>query len=622
MFGGFTLSSASGPSFGPKQNTLFNNDDFYLGGEEDFFELDPYIILVKGHITKSRESGELIDQSQLAQTIVEYYERYGEMFYEKFDGLFFIVLYHKDTKELRLCNNRYLTTSCYYYLDQDKLLFSDSLGQVAGELQKQNPHFGSVRSFISNGFTITDQTQVENIKKMLPSFSIAASSKGVDFKNHWDNEFKFDRKPFDNVEAHLDRYEEVYRKGIKEFLTVNKTKELGSLLSGGHDTSFCVIQASKVHDKPVHCYTSTFPGWAFDEEDYARNICEKNKGIFRPIPFLPEDLDYMVSLIRTNEEPVVGSSLPLHKIALVAANEVDTMLGGDGGDTLWGEYYPVQEYHRYVKNMPLSMRKLCHKASKFLRDTTDWERFWELEHVASLFTDDDYYDGFMRKLCTYRHYTDDAQKELFTPDVFAKSSVEPSMHEVKFTKDNFANTLIEGKLFNAFYTYQSFHTYKSMNHFGLPLYFPTVNKDVMDLITSLPWEWVNGGTTFHRLTNNKSINRKFHKMALSRYLRKDEIYNRSFDIPWYNILRPRKEVLRLLRKRLVNRGWYNESFINQLFDDFESQHVKEHELLELKHHGYRIFTLLSLEIWCMEYLDGKNTENPDQKIPLEDYLAL
>jgi glutamate dehydrogenase (NADP+) len=77
---------------------------------------------------------------------------------------------------------------------------------------------------------------------------------------------------------------------------------------------------------------------------------------------------------------------------------------------LWGEYYPVAEYHRYVKNSPLFLRRFFHSISTVLRDVFDWERFWELEHVASLFTEDNYYNDFMRKLCTYRHFTDEMQK--------------------------------------------------------------------------------------------------------------------------------------------------------------------------------------------------------------------
>ena len=150
----------------------------------------------------------------------------------------------------------------------------------------------------------------------------------------------------------------------------------------------------------------------------------------------------------------------------------------------------------------------------------------------------------------------------------------------------------------------------------------TINKEVMDFITTLPSDYINGGNSFQRLTNNKKINRRFHKETLSKYLAPSEIYNRSFDIPWYNILRPRPELLKQLLIRLKKRGWYQKETLDRLFREFMSQNIKQNELLELKHHGYRIFTLLSQEVWAIEYLDGRFTDNPDQKINLEEYLKL
>jgi asparagine synthase (glutamine-hydrolysing) len=297
------------------------------------------------------------------------------------------------------------------------------------------------------------------------------------------------------------------------------------------------------------------------------------------------------------------------------------MLGGDGGDTLWGEYYPVAEFHRYIQHAPKFLRELLYQGAKGLRKITDWERFWELEHVSELFRKDNYYDDFLRRLCTYRHFSDEFQDSLLNKDVFGGVKPARSSLELEFNKDNFEEMLIEAKLFNAFYTYMSFFTYNSMESNGLNLYFPTINKDLIDFITSLPKEWVNGGTTFHRLTNHKSINRKFHKHALARYLKTEEIYNRSFDMPWYMILKPRVDVLEKLLMRLKDRGWYNNLELEKLFSEFRTQNVKDYELLELKHHGYRVYTLLALEIWCMEFIDGGIEKSYDSNISLEEYLS-
>ena len=578
-------------------------------------------ILIEGSIERVGSEYKL-QKERLYELVNNYYLEFGFDFHKKIDGHYLICIHDHLKKITSIYNNRYQATQLYYAETPNSIIFSKNISDfLKVESCDTSPHFGSIRSFVSNGFTMSDQTQLKGVKKLLPSFRIIIPEGEKSYlENHWSEEFDFQRQPIKDLENHLDAYESLYARNIENFLHTHPTKQLGTLLSGGHDTSFTMIQSSKVFDKPIHAFTATFPGWAFDESSFAKNICEKNGGVFHQVPFEPSDLDYIVGLIRANEEPVVGSSLPLHRCAQVASEFVDTMLAGDGGDTLWGEYYPVAEVHRYIKYLPLAMRKLLMSLSQGLVKTFDWERFWELEHVLSLFCQENYYNDFMRRLCTYRHFTDDFQSRLFNPEILSDSDIPRSALEVPFNRDNFSEALIEGKLFNAFYTYQSFHTTKSMEHFGLNFYMPNINQELMSFITRLPENFVNGGTTFHRLTNNKTVNRRFHKLALSRHLKREEIYNRSFDIPWYNILKPRQYVLELLEKRLLQRGWYQESTLKSLFKEFREQRVKDYELLELKHHGYRIFTLLSLEVWTTEYIDGRMTESFNEKIPLEDYL--
>jgi asparagine synthase (glutamine-hydrolysing) len=588
----------------------------------EFRQIEDLSIHIQGRITGVYDveiDYELYKDKEY-ELISKLYKEYGKEFHKYLNGHFIIFI--KTMSGVSIYNNRYNSTNLYYYFDDNYFIYSKKLKILLNHLPVERKIDKTVlKTFLSNGWNPTDKTLFKGIFKILPTYRIIATNK-VEIENHWNEELSFDRKPFGNLEKHMDEYESIYRNGIKEYTSSKGTQELGTLLSGGHDTSFALIQGSKVHDKPMHSFTVTFPGWAFDEGPFAKNLSNKFNSIHHEVPFKPEDLDYMPSLIVANEEPVVGSSLPLHLCSKEAANHVDTMLGGDGGDTMWGEYFPVAEFHRYIKNLPLSSRKLIHNFSAGLRKTFDWERLWELEHVSELFAHEDMYDSLLRRLCTYRHFSDDFIDQLLKKDEFSNTSFARSSLELLYNKDNFADMLIESKLFNGFYNYQAYHTHKSVEHFGMELYLPTINRDFLRFITDLPMEWVNGGTTFHRLTNSHSINRRFHKKVLSRYLKKEEIFSRSFDIPWYNILRPRAELLNKLKKRLIARGWFNTDIIESMFSEFLSQKVKDYELLELKHHGYRIFTLLSLEIWCIEYLDERNTTNYDDKVTLEDYLSI
>ncbi len=573
----------------------------------------------EGHIWRFLNTSVPFQKNDPLGSFLELFEKHGESFVSHIDGMFLLLFAPKNEK-MFLVNNRQQASRLYYAETKDGLFFSGSFKQLLLDSKiSREPNFSSIRSFLANGFTISHETQLKNVHKLLPADYFVFHNSSWERKTYWPGDMRFDRRPFKNLEAHLDEYERLYRSGIQRFLEGKNPKSVGSLLSGGHDTSYLVAQASQVVRSPLHTYTVTFPGWKFDEAEYAKNVAEKFRTKHYPIPFGPEYLDKMLGLILANEEPVVGSSLPLHVLAEAAGKQVDTLLGGDGGDTLWAEYHPVAEYHRLTHRLPMFAKKALHGAAKAARNITDWERFWELEFVAELFTDPNYNEDFLRKLCTYRHFSDSVQNDVLAPELL-RAPYARSHLEIPFHNKTFANALIEGKLYNGFFTYQAFHTAKIAQYFGMELFLPTIDKELMGFICSLPNEWVNGGTALHRLSNNKTHNRRFHKKALSRYFKREEIYNRSFDIPWYNILRPRKVLLERLLARLQARGWYQPAALNRIFQEFMTQHIKDHELLELKHHGYRIFTLLSLEIWCMEYLDGRFSSD-DKNLVLEEYLA-
>ncbi|CBW27751.1 putative asparagine synthetase [Halobacteriovorax marinus SJ] len=593
------------------ESSLLGKDYFFVANKK-LYENEQFSLLLCGTITNFLTE---VRSEDNFSNLLELYQRYGNFFYKYIDGPFFIMLWDKSTQKLILANNRHQTSNLYYSFEDSTLYFSDSLEKINSALKSDNPFMPSIRSFLSNGFTYSDKTQIQNISKLLPTFSLIFEKGKLEVINHWDEEINFTKREITNLDDRLNEYENTYQNVLKSYLTKNVGKNIGCLLSGGHDTSFAAIQLSKLNLSKVSAYTVTFPNWAFNEEEHARNIAEKFGIDFCPVPFLPKHLDDIVELIHAVEEPVVGVALPLFILSMKAKEDgIDIIVGGDGGDTMWGEYYPVGEIHRYIKFLPLPCRKLLHLCSKALAKITDWERFWELEHVLSIFAQRDYYDQFMRKLCTYRHFNDPVLRDLFSPESYGGGEISRSILEVPFRRDNFNEALIEGKLFNAFYTYMGFSQTKLMKFLKIDFFMPTVQKPIIDFITALPSLWINGGNTFQRLTNNKKINRKFHKKALSRYLSKDEIYNRSFDIPWHLILRPREDILTELEHALIRRGWYNKTYLKSLFKEFKEQKVKEDELLELKTHGYRIFTLLSLEIWCQLFLDKKSYSSFDGNV--------
>lgn len=626
-FNFIAVPSKNSPNI-PNLGNTFTLANGLIASACPFVKIQSYSVFIAGKILSILpDDCKLPDYTNKSEELAaRLYGKYGSDFYSLLDGNFLILLYDENKNKFWIFNNRYQATSLYYYLDDNIFIFANSLERLLSILPFK-PLFEkkSIPSFLNTGFSWTEKTQFKNVFRLLPACGLQVKEKKIDLIHHWDKEFVFNRKPFKDIENKLDEYERLFSASIKNFLDRNNPKEVGCFLSGGHDTSFVFIQAAKLLKKPIHTFTVSFKNFGFDEGPKAKYLTDMFGGIHHKVIVENKHLDLIPRMIKIVEEPLSGGSFPIFVCCLEVSKYVDSVLTGDGGDTLWGEYYPVAEWHKYLKHLPYFVRKLIHNMNKTLLKFNDWERFWESEHVFSLFAEKNMYGNFFRRLCSYRHFDDEFLKRLLNPEAFKNNSVNKCALDIKFNRNNFFDALVETKMFYGLYQYMIPPTQKPLESFGVKFFPPYLNFKIINFINSLPEGWLNGGTSFRKLAND-AHKRRFHKKALLRYLPQKYVYSaqQSLDVPFHSFLNDRPQILSKLLTRLKKRRWFNDYELEKIFNEFPKQKAKPYELCELKNHGYRIFCLLTLEIWCMEFLDrdSKQKRIINEDIPLEDYLFL
>ncbi len=611
---------------GRKNKLKFGGDNYTLKldkgkilSKQPIVKINEYSIILIGKILDTYNKFDLKNQEK---TIVRLYKKYENKLATKLEGEYLIILYNNKTKVLKIFNNRYEATNFYYYLDKNLFVFADTLKNLLHNLPIK-PEFDlkSIPTFLDTGFSSTEKLPLLNTYRLLPTQVITVKENHFESTDNWKFEFNFNRKPFNNPRKKITEYETLFRNSIKSYIKKYNPKSIGLFLSGGHDTSFVYLETAEIFKKPIHTFTAHFKGFGFDETPKAKYVTELKHGTHHTIEITPEHLDYIPELVWAMEEPIAGASLPAHIMAKEAQKYVDVIFTGDPGDTLWGEYYPVAEWHKYLKYLPYLFRKLLHLMSKTTLKISDWERLWELEHMLWLFSEKDLYKNFMERLCTYRHFRDDYLEKILNKDVFENIEKNSCGINVPFNRKNFDDMLIEAKMLYGVYVYNLPLNQKTVEYHNLNFYAPYLNKRLFDFINSLPHDWLNSGSSFQKLTN-QGIKRKFHKMTLMKHLPKRFVFGmqQSFDVPWHTLFNNRPKILKNLLRRLKNRGWYNNKALENLFEEFPNQEVSPHEIIQLQHHGYRIYSLLLLEVWSMLFLDDFKNKKP-KKMPLEEFLA-
>ncbi len=150
---------------------------------------------------------------------------------------------------------------------------------------------------------------------------------------------------------------------------------LGSLLSGGIDSSLITALMQARSDRPVKTFTIGFEAEAYDESADARKVAA-HLGTDHTELFVTPDqvLDLVKNLPVLYDEPFADASqLPTHLVAELTRRHVTVCLTGDGGDETFGGYnrhFWAPAIWDKISTLPPALRHLGAEAIRLLAPGT------------------------------------------------------------------------------------------------------------------------------------------------------------------------------------------------------------------------------------------------------------
>ena len=249
-------------------------------------------------------------------------------------------------------------------------------------------------------------------------------------------------------------------------------RPLGLFLSGGVDSTTIASRLAATGHSGLRAFCAAFPGSSYDESPYA-NATANALGFPISDVAIPTTIrDDFATIVAALDEPFADpSAFPTWYLARTASTEVKVVLGGDGGDELFGGYKRVTKHLRNrwrgALRMPLptladpkpkGWRKLASELS------LDWESAYALRFSGLTPNQRRFLQPGMRHLPA--HYWR-------KPDVDATSPAE------RLLRWDFANFLPEYALRKS--------DLCTMAH-GLELRAPLLDHRFVDAIVALPRE--------------------------------------------------------------------------------------------------------------------------------------
>ncbi|MEO7963139.1 MAG: asparagine synthase (glutamine-hydrolyzing), partial [Gemmatimonadaceae bacterium] len=275
------------------------------------------------------------------EVIIHLYEELGERCLERLNGMFSFAIWDSRQQRLFAARDRIGIKPFYWAMAGDTLLFaSEPKAILSTGMVDVEPDAHGLEEYLTFQFCLGERTLFRDIRKLEPGHYLTfrpGRDRAPAEVCYWDYSYELD---FQHTEEYFrEQLVSVLNDSIK--LQLRSDVPVGAHCSGGIDSSTVVSIAARHYPNTFHTFTGAFrEGPQYDETRYARAVAENVKAEYHEIwPSAKEFTDTLPWLIYMMDEPAAGPGLfPQYMVSKLARQHVKVVLGGQGGDELFGGY--------------------------------------------------------------------------------------------------------------------------------------------------------------------------------------------------------------------------------------------------------------------------------------------
>jgi asparagine synthase (glutamine-hydrolysing) len=540
---------------------------------------------------------ELSRTAGLAKTLADQWRAKGEQVFKDLGGAFALcILLERDgDNEAVLATDRMGTYPISFDATDRRLIFGSSTDSILlhpaanGRVSSQ-----SIYDYVYFHMVPGPESIYEAQKRLLPGEYLLYRNGRPEICSYWEMRFlENEMRPFQELKHD---FLEVLHSSVREAVD---GQQVGAFLSGGTDSSTIAGVLGEVTGQPARTYSIGFDASGYDEMEYARIAARHFSTRHQEYYVTPDDIVTAIPQIAAVFDQPFGNSsaIPTYYCARMAqADGLSRMLGGDGGDELFGGNvrYAKQHLFSLYEQAPSLLRSALIEPIVFgvpgggavplIRKARSYIEQASIPMPA--------------RTETYNLLGRYGREAVFTPEFLSAISLnhpEDLLDEIYH--QNGARSLINKMLaFDRKFTLADNDlpkVAKGCELAGIQAVFPLISDEVVAFSLRLEPQLKLKGTKL----------RYFFKEALRGFLPDDIITKQKhgFGLPYGIWLRHHKPLQELaadslsdLRSRNIVRG----DFIEKLL----GHHLDEHA----GYHGTMVWVLLMLEQWFKQRRDSRN----------------
>src|SRR5829696_6062479 len=283
-------------------------------------------LVAKGHRFRTRSDTE---------ALVHLYEEHGEHMVARLRGMFAFAIWDRSRQRLLLARDHFGQKPLFYTEQAGRLTFASEIKALLADdpsLAELSPH--ALDQYLTMRFVHPPETFFARVRSLPPAHYMVWEKGRSRIERYWDLMYG-PKWTYSEAET-LDRIDELLAETVK--LHLLSDVPVGAFLSGGLDSTLIASYTAKILGSELRTFSMGIPYRDLNELPYAAAVAAKygtQHHAEEVTPSVVEDLPRLVSAL---DEPADPLSICLLHLARMTARHVKVVLGGDGGDELFGGY--------------------------------------------------------------------------------------------------------------------------------------------------------------------------------------------------------------------------------------------------------------------------------------------
>lgn len=529
-------------------------------------------------------------QNQEGLLLWRLYLTFGDSFIDMLRGAFAFAMWDRHRREMLVVTDAFGIRPVVYAENDGNLTAASRIKYLLNDRKIDtaiDPE--AVYHYLFFQAICSPLTIYRSIRKLPPGEALKLSSDQLKKFPYYDIRYRPDERRR-NESCWRQAIYEAVKKAVAVYVPLSETEHTGCYLSGGTDSSSVAGFYTQISDTAAKTFSIGFDEAAYNELDYA-HLAARHFGTKQfDYCVTPQDvLDLILEIPLLYDEPFGNASVvPAYYCAKLAKTSgVDILLGGDGGDEIFGGN------ERYVKNLVFSF---YHRFPAYLRTGVLEPLLANMPHNPLIFKAKRYIRraNFPNpdRFYSYNLLAENSPTEIFQPEYLRSVDTDCFM---KLARHHYQNAAPAHDTDRLLYLDMKFtvtdndlrKVTRMAEAAGINVRYPLLDRDLVDFTTTIPPQlkvkWGKGRYIFKRAMEgflpSEIIKKSKHGMGLpiSVWFRKDaKLSELMHDM--------------LSERRPLVTDYLQPKFLRHMLDCF-------HHETETSFYGDNLWVFLILELW-------------------------